>query len=63
MNSLPAVCIDTRARSYRDLKSAGIAEGQERHGTFIASGASVDLEHEISNAVRAFALRIQQLGI
>lgn len=53
----------TVARTYRDLDSAGITESRGRHGTFIATGAEVDRENEVTKAVREFALRVKQLGV
>jgi DNA-binding transcriptional regulator YhcF (GntR family) len=55
------LAVNTVARAYRELESAGIVETRGRFGTFIARDDPVDIT--MATAARAYAETARSLGV
>jgi len=56
------LAVNTVARSYRELETAGLVETRGRHGTFVA-GAPSEARRLAASAAQQFIRRIRELGI
>lgn len=56
------LAVNTVARSYRELETAGLIETRGRNGTFVA-GQPSDARRLAAEAARAFVGRVRGLGI
>lgn len=53
----------TVARAYKELEQAGLVGGRGRGGTVVRKPATtIDAQHELAAAARAFAVRARHLG-
>ena len=62
------LAVNTVARAYRELESAGTVISRVRHGTVIADTAhgrvpAAETERRLSDAAAAYALVCRQLGV
>jgi DNA-binding transcriptional regulator YhcF (GntR family) len=56
------LAVNTVARSYRELETAGLVETRGRNGTFVA-GAPSESRRLATSAAREFISRMRELGI
>jgi DNA-binding transcriptional regulator YhcF (GntR family) len=56
------LAVNTVARTYRELETAGLIQTRGRNGTFVA-GKPSDARRLADAAARAFVRRIRELGI
>jgi DNA-binding transcriptional regulator YhcF (GntR family) len=61
------LAVNTVARAYRELETAGLVIGRTRHGTTVAAGAArlprAEIKRRLAEAARNYTALAQRLGV